>query len=108
MLSISPESTDDYDPERIYAWTHGLGVSYGRLFSAPLTSELGDLVFRESKLFPLSGFPGSVTEIQSIALTQYHLLALCGGTLFAINRLDDNIVFQDIVVRKAFIKLLES
>ncbi|KAF3938722.1 hypothetical protein ABW19_dt0210292 [Dactylella cylindrospora] len=96
-LSISPEGEDDIDPERIYAWSHGAGVSFGRLFSAPVTSELGDLVFKESKILPISALPGNGKEITSIALTQYHILVMCNGVLYAVNRFDESIVFQDAI-----------
>ncbi|KAF3283884.1 hypothetical protein TWF173_008835 [Orbilia oligospora] len=96
-LSISPESEDDIDPERIYAWSHGVGVSYGRLYSAPITSELGDLVFRESKILPITALPHGGRDITSIALTQYHILAMCKGVLYAVNRFDESIVFQDVI-----------
>ncbi|KAF3926009.1 hypothetical protein ABW20_dc0107859 [Dactylellina cionopaga] len=97
MLSISPESEDDIDPERIYAWSHGAGLSFGRLFSAPITSELGDLVFRESKRLPLTALPHGGKDITSVALTHYHILVMCKGVLYAINRFDESIVFQDVI-----------
>ncbi|KAF3923941.1 hypothetical protein AA313_de0208147 [Arthrobotrys entomopaga] len=97
MLSISPEPEDDLDPERIYAWSHGAGLSFGRLFSAPITSELGDLVFRESKILPITALPHGGNDITSVALTHYHLLVMCKGVLYAINRFDESIVFQDVI-----------
>lgn len=102
MLSISPDSEDDIDPEKTYAWSHGAGVSYGRLYSAPVTSELGDLVFKESKILPTSALPHGGTDITSVALTQFHLLVISKGVLYAINRFDESIVFQqDVEVRTA-------
>ncbi|KAJ6264880.1 Vacuolar membrane protein [Drechslerella dactyloides] len=97
MLSISPESEDDVDPERIYAWSHGAGLSFGKLFSAPVTTELGDLVFRESKILPITALPQGGREITSVALTHYHILIMCKGVLYAINRFDESIVFQDFI-----------
>ncbi|EWC45613.1 hypothetical protein DRE_05174 [Drechslerella stenobrocha 248] len=97
MLSISTESEDDVDPERIYAWSHGAGLSFGKLFGAPVTSELGDLVFKESKILPTTALPHGGKDITSVALTNYHMLVMCKGVLYAVNRFDESIVFQDVI-----------
>lgn len=98
MLSISPESTDDEDPSRIYAWLTGEGVYHGKLLLKPTTPELGSEVFASSKLFSKATVSSMKNHITSVALTQYHIIVLCGTDLYAINRLDDSVVFQEAIV----------
>lgn len=112
-LVVSPDSPDSSSPEalipdRTYAWLSSQGVFYGKLLSTPVTSELGSKVFAESKILPISqlpagesssGRPKSVQEgVDAIALTQWHILHLVGGRIVAINRLDDTVVFDQIVL----------
>ncbi|KAI5804378.1 Pep3/Vps18/deep orange family-domain-containing protein [Geopyxis carbonaria] len=98
MLAISPEETaDDYEPERIFAWVTAPGIYHGKLLLRPTDSELGAHVFSTSKLFSKSGVPSGRSPITSIALTQYHIIVLCGTEIYAINRLDDSIVFQEVI-----------
>jgi hypothetical protein len=98
MLSISPESTDDEDPARIFAWLTASGVYHGKLLIQPTTSELGTHVFSTSKLFSKAAIPTMKSPITSLALTEYHVIILCGTDIYAINRLDDSAVFQEAVV----------
>ncbi|OBT65973.1 hypothetical protein VE03_03177 [Pseudogymnoascus sp. 23342-1-I1] len=112
-LVVSPDSPDASSPEalvpdRTYAWLSSQGVFYGKLLSAPVTSELGSKVFAESKILPISQLPvgesssGRAKPVQegvdAIALTQWHILHLVGGRIVAINRLDDTVVFDQIVL----------
>jgi hypothetical protein len=98
MLSISPESTDDEDPARIFAWLTAPGVYHGKLLIQPTTSVLGTHVFSTSKLFSKAAIPTMKSPITSLALTEYHVIILCGTDIYAINRLDDSLVFQEAVV----------
>jgi hypothetical protein len=98
MLSISPESTDEYEPERIFAWLTAPGVYHGKLLLQPNTSELGTHVFSTSKLLSKAALPSTKSLIASIALTQYHIIILCGTDVYAVNRLDGSVVFQESIV----------
>ncbi|KAF8448426.1 putative vacuolar protein sorting-associated protein [Terfezia claveryi] len=95
MLSISPEPKDDYGGERYYAWLSSTGVYHGTLYTAPATSDLGTRVFAGSKLLTKSALPNVKGEITSIALTHWHILILCGSTVYAVSKLDDSVVFQE-------------
>ena len=112
-LVVSPDSPeasspDALTPERIYAWLSSQGVLYGKLLNSPANSELGDRLFAESKLLPMSVLPIGETNpgrkkaapeaVKAIALTQWHILHLIGGRVVAINRLDDTVVFDQIVL----------
>ncbi|KAI5806553.1 vacuolar protein sorting protein-like protein DigA [Peziza echinospora] len=98
MLAISPEPKDDFGAERIFAWLSPAGVYHGTLYTTPTTSDLALRVFSGSKLLPKSALPDAKGEITSIALSHFHILILCGKTLYAINRLDDSVVFQEDMV----------
>ena len=112
-LVVSPDSPDTNvsDPsssERTYAWLSSQGVFYGKLLTSPASMDLGNKVLQESKLLPLSqltvaeapaGKKKTVPEkIDAIALTQWHILILFAGRIIAINRLDDTVVFDQIVL----------
>jgi hypothetical protein len=98
MLSISPDSTDEEDPARIFAWLTGPGVYHGKLLIQPTNPELGAHVFSTSKLFSKAAIPTMKSPITSVALTEYHVIILCGTDIYAINRLDDSVVFQEAIV----------
>lgn len=98
MLSISPESTDEDDPARIFAWLNATGIYHGKLLIQPSSPDLGAHVFSTSKLFSKAAIPTMKSPITSVALTQYHVIILCGTDIYAINRLDDSVVFQEAIV----------
>ena len=98
MLSISPDSTDEDDPTRTFAWLTAPGIYHGRLLTQPTTADLGAHVFSTSKLFSKAAIPTMRSAITSVALTEYHVIILCGTDIYAVNRLDDSVVFQEAIV----------
>lgn len=112
-LVVSPDAPEANNienlvPDRVYAWLSSQGVLYGRLLTSPANAELGNKVFAESKTLPQSQLPVSETAtgrrktvadpVDSIALTQWHILHLIGGRVVAVNRLDDTVIFDQIVL----------
>jgi hypothetical protein len=111
-LVVSPDSPDASSPDslipdRVFAWLSSQGVFYGRLITSPASSELGSKIFSESKLLPVSQLPAIETslgrkrpheQVDAIALSQWHVLHLVGGRIVAINRLDDTVVFDQVVL----------
>ncbi|KAF2199295.1 hypothetical protein GQ43DRAFT_482584 [Delitschia confertaspora ATCC 74209] len=112
-LAVSPEvedhhSVDPSSPERTYAWLTSQGVLHGKLFLSTDTSELGDKVVAESRLLTRSQLPHSQTTggrvrkqqdpVTSMVLSQWHILQLVEGRIVAINRLDDTIVLDQVVL----------
>ncbi|KAG0640213.1 Pep3/Vps18/deep orange family-domain-containing protein [Tuber brumale] len=98
VLSISPESSDEYEPERSFAWLTAPGIYHGKLLIAPQNPDLGAHVLSTSKLFSSDLLPSADSPVASIALTHHHVLILTDTTLYAINRLDDSIVFRQTLV----------
>ncbi|WPG97310.1 Hypothetical protein R9X50_00008400 [Acrodontium crateriforme] len=108
--SDTPLSTlDSPNIERVYAWLSSQGILYGKLLStAPDPALLGKQLFKESKLLLQSVLPPIQTSsgrgrahqphISSVALTQFHILALIEGRITAVNRLDDSIVYNQQVL----------
>lgn len=112
-LVVSPDppesnSFESLSPDRIFAWLSSQGVYYGRLLTSQTSNDLGSKIFAESKLLPRSQLPASETPsgrkktvqepIDSIALTQWHILHLIGGRIIGVNRLDDRVVFDQVVL----------
>ncbi|KAH0606968.1 uncharacterized protein H6S33_002956 [Morchella sextelata] len=94
-LCTSPDSADPHDPDRSFAWLCSPGIYHGRLLTSPPNPDLGAHVLSTSKLFPSTALS---SQPNSIALTHHHVLAFSGTTLYAINRLDDSIVFSQSIV----------
>lgn len=112
-LVVSPDSPESAQveslaPDRSFAWLSSQGVYYGRLLTSPSNSDLGSKVFGEAKLLPRSQLPAAESQsgrkkagqepIVSIALTQWHILNLVGERVIAVNRLDDRVIFDQIVL----------
>ncbi|KAF2714853.1 hypothetical protein K504DRAFT_457050 [Pleomassaria siparia CBS 279.74] len=112
LLTVSPEtedtqSLDHTNSERIFGWLTSQGVLHGKLFLSPDTSELGGKVLAESKMLPRSHIPShkasgrarkSQDAVTSMILSQWHVLQLVEGRIVAINRLDDTVVFDQVVL----------
>lgn len=112
-LAISPESPnagsrDEATADGTFAWLTGPGVIYGSLQSSSDPSSLGVRTFNNAKAFDRLKIPASENAsgrkrptrdpIQGIALTQWHILAFVEGRVVAINRLDERIVYDQLVI----------
>ena len=101
---ISADSTED----KVFAWLSGQGVRYGNLMSSMDAQNLGSRMFSSSKLFERSRIPPSENAagrkrptkepIRGIALTQWHILCFVENRILAINRLSQEIVYDQIVL----------
>lgn len=112
LLAMSPELpgsiTDTQDAERNYAWLFSQGVLTGKLSTSPSTSLLGSKIYNESKLVPRSILPETLSSrggrkliqdpITSMTLTQFHVVALVEGRVVAVNRLNGNVVYNQVVL----------
>ncbi|KAI9721508.1 MAG: hypothetical protein M1812_002270 [Candelaria pacifica] len=112
-LTVSPDSPDtaafdSLSSDRIFAWLSSQGVFYGKLLTSFSSSNLGSKVFSESRTFARSQLPASSSlnyrrrsgqdPILSIALTQWHILHLYENRIVAVNRLDQRIVYDQLVL----------
>ncbi|KAF2114957.1 Pep3/Vps18/deep orange family-domain-containing protein [Lophiotrema nucula] len=113
LLAISPEGGDSPSPdhtntERIFGWLTSQGVLHGKLYLSSDTSDLGSKMLSESKMLSRSQIPPSQTAsgrarkahdaVTSMMLSQWHILQLVEGRIVAINRLDDTIVLDQVVL----------
>ena len=112
-LAFSPDlpqssASEDIDRARTFAWLSGRGILYGSLDRSTDLSNLGNRTLNEAKNFERSKIPASENvsgrkrptkdPIQAIALTQWHILCFVEGRVVAINRLDEKIVYDQIVL----------
>ncbi|KJR89881.1 tethering complex subunit PEP3 [Sporothrix schenckii 1099-18] len=113
VVSPDPETGRPYEavsPDRAFAWLSSHGVYHGKLLVAPPKPELGTNVFAESKLIPRSqlvaGSDASsagrrrVTNdpVDTIALTQWHVISLVAGRIVAANRLTGSVVYDQVIL----------
>lgn len=106
----SPESqsVDNEDGERTYAWLSAQGVLHGRLRTNTASASLGSTVFNSSKMISRSQIPASEgpsgrkkptqEPITGVALSQWHVLCLVEGRIVALQKLDDRIVYDQVVL----------
>lgn len=114
-LVISPDPQDagmPYEsaaPDRVFAWLSSQGVYHGKLLLSSSTSDLGAKVLSESKLLQRSQLSGSdstgrrmaSTEyIETIALTQWHIINLIGNRIVVANRLTGSIVYDQVILEQ--------
>ncbi|KAI9818487.1 MAG: hypothetical protein M1827_000546 [Pycnora praestabilis] len=112
-LTVSPDHPDAsafeiLSSDRIFAWLSAQGVFYGKLLTSSALPNLGNAIFSDSKTIPRSQLPASESSsgrrrttqdpVDSIALTQWHVLHLVEGRVIAVNRLDEQIVYDQVVL----------
>jgi tetratricopeptide (TPR) repeat protein len=113
LLAISPEAqdlsnVDHSNSERIFGWLTSQGVLHGKLHLSQDTTDLGGRVMADSKLLPRSAIPPAQTAsgrarkmqdpVSSMILSQWHIIQLVEGRVVAINRLDDTVVLDQVVL----------
>ena len=106
--SPEPQSADNGDGERTYAWLSGQGVLHGRLRTATASASLGSTVFNNSKMISRSHIPASENTmgrkrptqepIAGVALSQWHVLCLVDGRIVALQKLDERVVYDQVVL----------
>ncbi|KAI9826930.1 MAG: hypothetical protein M1832_005869 [Thelocarpon impressellum] len=115
-LVVSPDTPDgtafdNASSDRTFGWLSSQGLFCGTLLTSSASEELGKAVFSESKLFPRSQIPDPDNTagrrrsapqaggaVSTVALTQWHLLHLVDGRIVAMDRLDQRIVYDQLVL----------
>ncbi len=84
-----------------YAWLTEPGILYGDLFSEKYDKDTKDRFFTESRVFLSLQLPppkgNEDVAIKSLMLTKYHIICLRGNEIFSINRLNGDIVYNDVL-----------
>ncbi|KAF2231961.1 Pep3/Vps18/deep orange family protein [Viridothelium virens] len=107
-LSVSPEAEEHAawkeTARKPYAWLSNQGIFYGVVERAQDSGSF----FAESKLFSNARIPPLQTTggrnrtaqepVHSIILSQWHILCLVNGRVIAISRLDESIVYNQVVL----------
>ncbi|KAG8532175.1 uncharacterized protein KY384_003815 [Bacidia gigantensis] len=112
-LVVSPDLPNEAgegagNEDRYYAWLASEGVSYGQLKNSTESGDLGSAIFNSSKIVERKQIPASdnasgrkkpaLEPIAGITLSQWHLLCLVEGRVVALQRLDEQLVFDQVVV----------
>ncbi|THC94350.1 hypothetical protein EYZ11_006189 [Aspergillus tanneri] len=108
-LAISPAAPDspsaDSHLEKEFAWLSAQGIYHGQL---PYSSEHVNRPFESSHMLPRSMFPASESSrggkkliqdpIAALTLSQWHIFALVEGRIIAVNRMNEEIVYDQPVL----------
>lgn len=110
---ISPDPPEVYgaegdEPDRMYAWLSAQGVLHGDLKRKGPPGSLGTAIFNNSKLLSRSKIPASESSggrkkptqesMAGVALSQWHVLCLVEGRIVALQRLDEQVVYDQVVL----------
>ncbi|KAL3446270.1 Pep3/Vps18/deep orange family-domain-containing protein [Aspergillus insuetus] len=108
-LAVSPPGSDahhaDGPAERGFAWLSSQGVYHGSL---PTSVENINKPFDSATMLPRSVFPASESArggkkliqdpITTMTLSEWHILVLVEGRIIAVNRMNDEIIFDQEVL----------
>ncbi|PYI29435.1 hypothetical protein BP00DRAFT_348695 [Aspergillus indologenus CBS 114.80] len=109
MLAVSPILADVQTTggviDKEFAWLSSQGVFHGQL---PYTSEKLSKPFESASMLPRSVFPASESArggkkliqdpITAVTLSEWHIFALVEGRIVAVNRMSEEIVFDEAVL----------
>lgn len=112
-LAVSPDppngfSAEGDESERSYAWLSAQGVLYGKLRTSAASPSQGSSTFNNSRMLYRQKIPAfenasgrkkpTLDPIAGILLTQWHLLSFLEGRIVATQRLDEKIVYDQVVL----------
>ncbi|KAL8710975.1 MAG: hypothetical protein Q9220_004574 [cf. Caloplaca sp. 1 TL-2023] len=112
ILAVSPDPPSrniDFSNEsdRSYAWLSAQGILHGKLTNGG-ASNLGPNIFNNSKMLSRQKIPAaddangrrkSISDsAASLLLTQWHILCFVDGRVVAIQRLDEKVVYDQVVL----------
>lgn len=114
-LTVSPDppggfSANGDESERSYAWLSAQGILHGKLrTTSAASSNLGSNIFNNSMMIAKNKIPPSenasgrrrptADPVAGLLLTQWHILCFVDGRIVAIQRLDEKIVYDQVVLR---------
>ena len=112
-LAVSPDppnlvSASGNEIQRSYAWLSAQGVLHGMLWSKLTSGDLGSSVFNQSKMFSRAHIPASENAsgrkkakqepITGVVSSQWHILSFVEGRIVAMQRLNERIVYDQVVL----------
>ena len=112
-LTISPDpaytlTLDNTNFERNFAWLSAQGILYGNLGASSTDQGVGNSPLNDSRMFPKSRIPPTENTrgrrhpipepIAGIIMSQWHILCLIEGRIVAVSRLDEHIVYDQVVL----------
>lgn len=112
-LAVSPESSEtrpsnDSDIDRTFAWSTNEGVLHGPLLASLSAADPGSKLFSTAKMLSnasLAGSRANGSRLKSgaqsqglLALSQWHVLQLLDNRIVATNRLNQSMVYNEVVL----------
>lgn len=107
LYEAAPESTLAVIPKPskpsksqtpIFAWLTGIGIVHGKIPTTSSASTAKEIIFKESELFLSTELDTSDSQaLKSLVLTDYHIVLLAGNSIYAINRLNNQVVYRETV-----------
>lgn len=112
-FTVSPDPPDGFptdgdESDRSYAWLSAQGVLYGKLRTNATPLSQASSIFNNARMLQRQRIPPSenasgrkkhtLDPIASILLTQWHLLSFVEGRIVATQRLDEKIVYDQLVL----------
>lgn len=98
VLSIAPKpakAPNNYSPS--FGWLTGIGILHGTVPFSGSASSAKEKIFKEADLFLAADLESGADQLKSLMLTDYHMLLLAGSTVYGINRLNNRVVFKDVI-----------
>ncbi|KAL9601709.1 MAG: hypothetical protein Q9219_002320 [cf. Caloplaca sp. 3 TL-2023] len=112
-LSVSPDPPNGFtangdESQRSYAWLSAQGILYGKLRTNEPSSTTSPNIFSNSKMLQRHKIPASeksssrkrsaLDPIAGVLLTQWHVLSFVEGRIVAARRLDEKIIYDQVVL----------
>lgn len=110
---VSPDPPETYamegdEPDRLYAWLSAQGVLHGDLKTKGPPVSLGAAIFNNSRMLSKAKIPASESssgrrrptqeQMAGVALSQWHVLCLVESRIVALQRLDEQVVYDQVVL----------
>jgi len=109
---VSPETSEtravnDVVDDRTFAWSSNEGVLHGSLLPSLSATDPGSKLFSDAKLLNKSVPPTTTNDSRSkagalprelVALSQWHILQLLNNRIVATNRLNNEVVYNEVVL----------
>ncbi|RHZ52332.1 vacuolar protein sorting protein DigA [Aspergillus thermomutatus] len=105
ISAVSDGHNADSHAEKEFAWLSSQGIYHGQLPCAPGKP---NQPFESSRMLPRSMFPATESArggkkliqdpIAAMTLSQWHILALVEGKIVAVNRMSDEIIYEQAVL----------
>ncbi|KAI9805129.1 MAG: hypothetical protein M1825_000963 [Sarcosagium campestre] len=116
--ALDTPGLDVSSPEPTFGWLSTIGVLHGKLLTSPANQDLGSKVFSDATLLKAAQLvtarasaggrkssQQAEISVQSIAMSQWHILLLIEGRVIVAQTLDNKIVYNQVVLEPGQVAL---